>query len=203
MTSSSTWWAVQCLSCADPEIFVRGGPTLKSFFSWGEGGSKNHYKRATIGQPVKPHKTYRWWPNIECWLGSFVIFRGSRPVLLRNPIFCDFSGGSEPCPHSGSTHAYCINMDENPTEYKGLMPLWCMLQTKHEKDHSKSRHFKAISINYVNSMRGSRNFRQGGSWSWKSNGQFQRNLSIFKVPEWVQHLLLQHYVWLDNVNDLR
>ena len=25
-------------------------------------------------------------------LGSFVIFRGSRPVLLRNPIFCDTSG---------------------------------------------------------------------------------------------------------------
>ena len=22
-----------------------------------------------------------------------MIFRGSRPVLLRNPIFCDFSGG--------------------------------------------------------------------------------------------------------------
>ena len=54
----------------------------------------------------------RWWPNIECWLGSFVIFQSptlnaglvalwffkvSEPVLLRNPIFCDFSGGSG-CP---------------------------------------------------------------------------------------------------------
>ena len=28
----------------------------------------------------------RCWPNIECWLCSFVIFRGSGPVLLRNPI---------------------------------------------------------------------------------------------------------------------
>ena len=54
-------------------------------------------------------------------------------------------------------------------------------------------------------MRGSRNFRQGGSRSirqkssdmffffspqlilQKSNGQFQRNLSFFKVPEGVQH----------------
>ena len=37
---------------------------------------------------------YRWWPNIECWLGSFVIFRGSGPVFLRNPIFfVIFSGG--------------------------------------------------------------------------------------------------------------
>ena len=39
----------------------------------------------------------RWWPNIECWLGSFVIFRGSRPVLLRNSIFLwFFRGGSGP-----------------------------------------------------------------------------------------------------------
>ena len=56
-------------------------------------------------------------------------------------------------------------------------------------------------------MRGSRNFHQGGSRSekkaltsfffffffspqlilQKSNGQFQRNLSFFKVPEGVQH----------------
>ena len=56
-------------------------------------------------------------------------------------------------------------------------------------------------------MRGSRNFRQGGSRSvcqkkaltffcvvfspqlilQESNGQFQRNLSFFKVPEGVQH----------------
>ena len=40
----------------------------------------------------------RWWPNIECWHGSFVIFRGSGPVLLSNPIFFDFSGGSGPLP---------------------------------------------------------------------------------------------------------
>ena len=35
-----------------------------------------------------------WWPNIECWLGSFVIIRGSGPELLRNPIcFVIFQGG--------------------------------------------------------------------------------------------------------------
>ena len=45
-------------------------------------------------------------------------------------------------------------------------------------------------------MRGSRNFRQGGPGFFcfssqlilqKSNGQFQRNLSFFKVQEGVQH----------------
>ena len=29
----------------------------------------------------------RYWPNIECLIGSFVILRGSGPILLRNPIF--------------------------------------------------------------------------------------------------------------------
>ena len=31
--------------------------------------------------------------NIECWIGRFVILRGSGPVLLRNPIFRNFPGG--------------------------------------------------------------------------------------------------------------
>ena len=35
----------------------------------------------------------RYWPTIEFWLGSFVIFRGSGSILLGNPIFPDFSGG--------------------------------------------------------------------------------------------------------------
>ena len=39
----------------------------------------------------------RWWSNIECWLGSFVMRSG--PVLLRNPIFlrsCQGGGGEVP-----------------------------------------------------------------------------------------------------------
>ena len=36
---------------------------------------------------------HQWWPKIECWLSSFVIFSGSGPVLLRNPILLYFSGG--------------------------------------------------------------------------------------------------------------
>ena len=32
----------------------------------------------------------RWWPNVECWLGSFGNSRGSGPVLLRNSIFLWF-----------------------------------------------------------------------------------------------------------------
>ena len=34
----------------------------------------------------------QWWPVIECWLGRgfFLFFRGSVPVLLRNPTFLWF-----------------------------------------------------------------------------------------------------------------
>ena len=36
-------------------------------------------------------------PTIECWLGGRVIFRGSRSILLRNPIFLRFfRGGPDP-----------------------------------------------------------------------------------------------------------
>ena len=67
-------------------------------------GSKYHYKRAIIGPPTKRHLNgvslaCRSWPVIECWLGSFMIFRGSGPVLLRNPIFVvSFRGVQTPCP---------------------------------------------------------------------------------------------------------
>ena len=59
----------------------------------------------------------QWWPNIKCWLGSFVIF----PALLRKPIFLwFFRGGPDPpvplwirkwalCPvllNTGSTQEY-------------------------------------------------------------------------------------------------
>ena len=76
---------------------------------WEEGGSKYHYKRAIIGPPAKRHLNgvslaCRWWPNIECWLGSFKIFQGIRTSIARNPIFLWFfiggggggGGGSGP-----------------------------------------------------------------------------------------------------------
>ena len=81
---------------ADPESFVRGGSKFdkKEIFSWwGDRGSKNRYKWAIIGLPAKHHwyglsMVGRWWPNIECWLGSFVIFQegvGSGPPAAPPP----------------------------------------------------------------------------------------------------------------------
>ena len=50
------------ITCGNPESFVRGGPTLITFFCLcGEGGSKYHYKRVIIGPPAKGpfKKTFR------------------------------------------------------------------------------------------------------------------------------------------------
>ena len=98
--------------CADLESFDRvGGSNFDVFcffsvffffvvvlfcFVFDEGRED---KRAIIGPPAK-----RWWPNIECWLKRFVIFRGSGPVLY----FCDFSGVGvpTPVPASGSAHVF-------------------------------------------------------------------------------------------------
>ena len=49
----------------------------------------------------------RWWPNIECWFGSHLIFQGIGTSIARKPyIFVIFQGGSGPPvpPPLGSTH---------------------------------------------------------------------------------------------------
>ena len=96
--------------CADPESFVRGGPTFFPFFKlWHflllflvqeeERGTKYHHKRAIISSPAKCHLNgisleCQWWPNIECRLGSFVIFQGIWTSIAKKPyIFGDFSCG--------------------------------------------------------------------------------------------------------------
>ena len=46
------------------------------------------------GECIKiPLKAVHHWPaNIECELGSFVIFQGIRTIIAKKPyIFCDFS----------------------------------------------------------------------------------------------------------------
>ena len=86
--------------------------TLTTFFSWlGEGGPKYHYERVIIGPPAKRRLNgvslaCRSWPNIECWLGSFMIFLGIRTSIVKKPyIFAIFQGGgSGPLPPSGSAH---------------------------------------------------------------------------------------------------
>ena len=92
-------------SCADPESFVRGGPTLTTFvfcFGWrGDGGSKYHYKGAIIGPPAKHHwMEFRWrvddGPALNAGLVA-AIFQGIRTCIARKPyIFVIFQGGPDP-----------------------------------------------------------------------------------------------------------
>ena len=87
-----------------------------SSFFLREKGSKYHWKQAIIGPASETSLNgislaCRWWPNVECWLGSFENFRGSVPVLLWNSIFLWFfrgRGGGKGIwtlhPPSGSAH---------------------------------------------------------------------------------------------------
>ena len=86
-------------TCADPENFVRGVPTLTTFFFClvDEGWEKYHSKRAINGPPAK---------RIECWLGSLMIFQVIWTRIAKKPyIFVIFQGGGgggpDPCPALG------------------------------------------------------------------------------------------------------
>ena len=103
------------------ESFVRGGPNLIDFFLkfsfswWGNIGSKYHYKWAIFCPPAKRHLNGvllagRWWPNIECWLGSFVVFQGIRTSIAKKPyIFVIFqgAGGLDHLSHPLGPPMYC------------------------------------------------------------------------------------------------
>ena len=71
-------------ACADPECFLRGGPTLTTFcfvlFVWGGGGDnegREDPKSTISGQSTARQRNADDGPTmIEYWLGGFVIFSG-------------------------------------------------------------------------------------------------------------------------------
>ena len=74
---------------------------------------------AIIGPPAKRHLNVvslagRWWPTIECWLGSFVVLQGIRTSIAKEPfIFVIFHGGPDPISPSGSAHDILSLVTEN------------------------------------------------------------------------------------------
>ena len=90
--------------CADPESLVRGGPTLTTFFFFKFGGGGGDDPITSFSRPSSACKrnAIKWrfacvpiMADIECWLGSFTILRGSGPVLLKQTYtFGFFQGGS-------------------------------------------------------------------------------------------------------------
>ena len=79
---------------------------------WWNRGSKYHYKFAIIGMAAKLNgvSLEGWWrPNVECWLGSFLVLQRIRTSITKKlDILWFFSvlGGryGPPVPQSGSTH---------------------------------------------------------------------------------------------------
>ena len=76
---------------------------------------------AIIGPPAKGHLNgvslaCWWWPNIECWLSSFVIFLGIWTRIAKKPdIFVIFQGGGvrTPGPPFASPHDAAGQKDKN------------------------------------------------------------------------------------------
>ena len=76
---------VLVLSCADPESYVRGGPILTIFFSlvnttisWPSLSRQRNAIKCFAGVPMMAHP-------MNAGSVALLFFRGSRPVLLRNP----------------------------------------------------------------------------------------------------------------------
>ena len=80
----------QSLTCANPERFVRGGPNLTFSFKYILVDEGRGDPNTTLSGPSSADNGATVNAGFD---SSFVIFRGSRPVLLRNPIFCDFFQG--------------------------------------------------------------------------------------------------------------
>ena len=90
-------------TCADPESFFKGGPTLRMFFfslffnNWIQIPLKSgHHRPASQTSLNAVSLVCRWWPNMEYWLGSFVIFQGIRTSIAKKLyIFVIFQGGGD------------------------------------------------------------------------------------------------------------
>ena len=80
--------------------FHKSIPFMRGSGRFFRGGSKYHYKRDTIGPPAKRQIACRCWPNIECWIVSFVVLQGIRTNIAKRPyifvIFQRGGGGSGP-----------------------------------------------------------------------------------------------------------
>ena len=82
--------------------FFQWGPAMTTFVCFFN--EERHYKRAIIGPPAKRHLNGvwlagRWWLNIECWLGSFVVLQGIKTSIAKQPyIFVIFQGSRPPVP---------------------------------------------------------------------------------------------------------
>ena len=104
-------------ACADPESFVRGGPTLFLLIYFSFSLMMGRRIQITLlgghRRPASVPLADRCWPDIELnyWLSSFVI-----ASIAKEPyIFVIFQGGPDPCPTTllgaiSSGYFHCLQM---------------------------------------------------------------------------------------------
>ena len=133
------------IACADQK--VRGGATLTTFIFlvwWGEekiqiqllagyhrSASETPFKWRFAGVPMMA--------QLEFWLGSFVILRGSGPVLLRNPIFLWFQAGpGPPVPTLWIRKGHCVTL--NKVHCYKIQRESCVLRHRQQRHTISIRH---------------------------------------------------------------
>ena len=73
------------------------------------------YKLANMGEPAKRHLNsvslaFPVWPNIECQLGSFLIFPGIQTSIAQKPyMYVIFRGIWTPCSHLWIRNDYLLS----------------------------------------------------------------------------------------------
>ena len=103
-----------------------------------------------IGSPAKHHLNgvllvYWWWPNIGCWLGSFMIYQGICTRIEKNPIFLwFFKGGPDP-------------------PVPPLDPHMSSMMRYHLQDFSMSEHLQVINLLHISLSQ--RNFYVTLKWT--------------------------------------
>ena len=126
--------------------FCQRGSKFDSFFLFffsvdeGREDPNTTISRPSFGPSAKHHLNgvllaCRWWPHIDCRLGSFVVSRVSWPVLLRNPILLWFLGEGfrPPIPPFKSTHVnahtYLCSTAKGPSQqhYQWWPTFRCLL----------------------------------------------------------------------------
>ena len=97
------------------DSFIRGGPNLITFFFlffFDDEWRKDQNTTISGSSSARQRKPLKWRfsgvPNIECWIGSFVIFKGTRTSIAKKPyIFVIYQGGYGP-PVSTSRSAHDV-----------------------------------------------------------------------------------------------
>ena len=120
-----------------PAVLHRDVPWLHRHSENGAFEFSNKPSTTIIGPSPARQRNVSWRANDDPTLNADLValcffFKGPGPVLLRNPIFCDFSGGGGgPVPPSGSAHVHIFLNKHFICKYKSVVFFSFHLTTIH------------------------------------------------------------------------